>query len=63
MKEEDKQFLQDISYFWKFKGDAERFTGFDLERFQKLDPVFAQQWIDYKVTISMLNSKADKYLW
>lgn len=63
MKEEDKEFLQDISYFWKFKGDIERFTGYDLERLKKLDPIFAQHWVNYKVAMSMLNSKADEYLW
>jgi hypothetical protein len=55
---EDKEFLKECSWFWQNKGDIERYIGFDREKLRRLDPILHAHWINYKVAISMLNSRA-----
>jgi hypothetical protein len=58
MNEKDKRFLQDCCYFWLEKGDMERFTGFDMERLRKLDPMLAERWKNYQTAVELLNIRA-----
>lgn len=61
LSKEDRKFLGDIAYFWRQKGDIERYTHFDLERLRKLDPIMHTHWVNYKVAMSMLDSRSKEY--
>lgn len=48
-----------IAYFWKEKGDPERYVGFDRERLAKLDPPFYFAWVQYQVAKAAVDAMAE----
>lgn len=40
-KEEKAKFLQDVKYFWQYRGDIERCASYSIEEFREADPAMA----------------------
>lgn len=60
-QDNNNQYLSDLKYFWKEKGDLERYSDFDLERLKKLDPKIFKAWITYKETKELLTNLFEQY--
>lgn len=56
MKGKDTQFLEDIKYFWEYKGDITRYIDFDRERLKRLAPHILLAWDSYLLHKFMLDS-------
>lgn len=59
MKEEDKDYLNQIRYFWQEKGDYKRYCNFDLNKVREIDPVLAQAMVNYELAVETLNRLLD----
>lgn len=55
MTQEDISFLDNCCFFWKEKGNMERYTGFDAQRLLSLDPQLYLMWQQYKTSVANLN--------
>ena len=53
-----KENLKDLVYFWKFKGDLERFSNFKELKplIEKEYPEILKAWNDYKTSIKILDA-------
>jgi hypothetical protein len=50
MSEEEKlDYISNIIYFWKEKGDIERFIGYSPDKLREADPVLANAYEQYRL--------------
>lgn len=47
IKKDDKQYMEDIKYFWEEKGDIERLSWFNLNKLKELDWRVANAYMNY----------------
>lgn len=59
---EKKEFLNEVANFWRYKGNMERYTSFDNEKLREADTILQAHWVNYKVAISMLDSRVAEIL-
>lgn len=57
MKKLTEEQLNDLKYFWEFKGDLERYSSFEELKpiIQQDYPEIIKAWNDYKASIAILN--------
>ena len=54
-KEEKEKLFDDLQYFWQYKGDIERFCGYNEEVITKEFPHIMLAWKNYKASIKLLD--------
>jgi len=57
MSELTERNLEDLQYFWQYKGDLERFTSFEelIPLIEREKPEVLKAWNDYKTSKKILD--------
>jgi hypothetical protein len=62
MTDSDQEFIRDVCYFWREKGDPTRLTNWDEKRCQQLMPAFFEAWSKAKAYEELTNLAARSWL-
>lgn len=53
--EEKLEYISNISYFWKEKGDIERFCDYSPEKLREASPIIADAYERYQLAVETLD--------
>ena len=62
MDKEDKEFMENVIWYWRGKWDMLRYIDFDIDRLRKIDWRIANSYLSYIQAKENLDFNINKYI-